>query len=309
MKVTSRFFILTAALYIFFGTARADVLVSEDFSGNPGDDLSNNGCTASGTIQVQSTTIGDGNYGAFTTENYTNYKQEFPSNLDSLAADEELIIQWAFQFDAAADGWVPVGVNLTDSDLGYGQTYNTQDFNGAIGHTSGGTYGGNGTFPVQLLHNTLYDMRTVITNTTISHEYKDRASPNWLVANTGTGAFHPDGVGEAFIDGQNTGFLIDTISVFWPEGDCTVGLPPDLDGVWLKDGTGRWHNSGNWGISPAPTMGAHTATFADAISAPTTVVVDTDVSINTITPSATSSAELPTCTSSRIPSPYRDCRP
>ena len=283
MKVTSCLFILATALFLFAGTANAGVLVSEDFSGTPGDDLTDNGWTAKAdTIQVQSTMIDVGNSGALVTGNYTRYTREFPSNLDSLAADEELVVQWAFQFDAAVDGWVRVGVNLTDSDLGYGQTYNIQDV--AIGHTSGATYGGNGLFRVQLLADTLYDMRMVLTPTTISHEYKERSTLDWLVAHTGLGKFHAAGVGEAFIDGQNTGFHLDTISVCWPVRDCTaVGLPPELDGVWRKDGTGPWDHSGNWDISPAPTTSGHTATFAGAISAPTTVVVDTDVSINAIT--------------------------
>ena len=71
--------------------------------------------------------------------------------------------------------------------------------------------------------------------------------------------------------------------------ECAIGAgacaapPADLDGTWTRDGIGLWTDQSNWDIDPAPTTSQHTATFANAISAPTTVVVDTDVTINTIT--------------------------
>ena len=63
-----------------------------------------------------------------------------------------------------------------------------------------------------------------------------------------------------------------------------VPQQPFVDGTWNNDGTATWDDAENWNIFPAtPNTAAHTATFADAISAPTTVVVNTDLSINAIT--------------------------
>ena len=261
-------------------TETTTILLEEDFSGTPGADLTTKGWNKKlNTIQLHSTNIDEGNSGRLATGNYARYTQAFDSNIASLDASEELIIEWSVQYDSVADGWVRVGVNKTNSTLGYGQTYNTQDV--AIGHTSGSDYGANGNFPVSLSPDTLYDMRTVVTDTTIAHEYKERSSSIWNVANFATGTFSGTGIDEAFIDGQNSGFLMDTLSVKLNE---FVSQPPPLDGTWVSDGTGSWTDSASWSTFPAvPTTSDHSATFADAISAPTTVVVDSDVTINAIT--------------------------
>ena len=62
-----------------------------------------------------------------------------------------------------------------------------------------------------------------------------------------------------------------------------TGGGPSVDGEWINDGTGSWNDDKNWDIFPAPNTRRHTAMFGDMISAPTTAVVDTDVTINTIT--------------------------
>ena len=59
--------------------------------------------------------------------------------------------------------------------------------------------------------------------------------------------------------------------------------PPPLDAIWTTNGIGLWNDFENWSIFSAPTTVRHTATFGAAIDNPTTVVVDTAVSINAIT--------------------------
>ena len=137
-----------------------------------------------------------------------------PTIVRSLGTGEELILHWSFQRSSSSDGWQRVALRLAPSTAkGYGHSYNTQDFEGAIGFQSGGTYGGNGGFSVMLTSDTLYDMRTVLTANTISHKYKERTSGTWLVANSRTGDFNVAGVDQVFIDCDNSGFNIDTISL------------------------------------------------------------------------------------------------
>jgi len=63
----------------------------------------------------------------------------------------------------------------------------------------------------------------------------------------------------------------------------SLGSAP-VDAVWTTDGIGLWDDASNWDLSTAPTTAKNTATFGDAISNPTTVVVDTDVTaVNAIT--------------------------
>ena len=56
-----------------------------------------------------------------------------------------------------------------------------------------------------------------------------------------------------------------------------------LDAIWTTNGIGLWNDFLNWNMFSAPTTVRHTATFGDVIDNPTTVVVDTAVSINAIT--------------------------
>ena len=62
MKVTTRLLFLLVALVIFTDDAMAIVLVEEDFSGSPGDDLTTKGWTAGlNSYELSSTTI-EGDY-------------------------------------------------------------------------------------------------------------------------------------------------------------------------------------------------------------------------------------------------------
>ena len=62
------------------------------------------------------------------------------------------------------------------------------------------------------------------------------------------------------------------------------GAPPSTDGTWSTGGIGHWDDGSNWNIISAPSTPNSTATFGNAISKPTTVVVDTDVTaVNSIT--------------------------
>ena len=280
MKVRAPRLFLTTVLLVSAGTASATILVEEDFSGTPGANLTTKSWTNLGgpRIDLQSTTIDVDNSAALTTSSYSHYGRQFPSPVESLAEGDELIIQWSFWMDPGADGWVRFGVNKADSNLGYGQTYNTHDL--AIGQTGGGDFP-SGLSSIFLADNILYDMRTVVTATAISYEFKERSSPTWTPAPlSGSGEFSATGVDEAYIDGQNTGFFIDTLSVSCATCDMAS---PSMDGAWTKDRTGPWDSAGNWDIFPVPNTADHTVTFADAISSPTSVVVDNDVSINAIT--------------------------
>lgn len=61
-------------------------------------------------------------------------------------------------------------------------------------------------------------------------------------------------------------------------------VPPDQSTpVWSEDGIGRWTDTSNWSTSGAPVTADHSAIFSDAISAPTSVIVDTEVTVNSVT--------------------------
>ena len=79
-----------------------------------------------------------------------------------------------------------------------------------------GTIGGNHDFPqgpfaVTLSPDTLYDVRTVLTATSILHQYKKRSSETWIVGLSGTGTF--SSVDGSHVDGSMYGGRIDTLSV------------------------------------------------------------------------------------------------
>ena len=66
--------------------------------------------------------------------------------------------------------------------------------------------------------------------------------------------------------------------------NLTASIPgSSLDAIWNKNGTGSWTDDFSWDTLEAPITAAHSATFSGAITAPTTVVVDTDVTVNAIT--------------------------
>ena len=259
----------------FSGTENIVTVLEEDFSGTPGTDLTTRGWTKiSNTYQFSSTTIDVGNSGAQPFSGYTNYTKKAAVN--SLGGDDKLILEWSFEFGSTGDGWQRVGLNLANSTRSYGHSWNTQEGNG--GYQTGGTYTGGGQFNVGVPQDTLTDYRMVLTDTTISHEWKPRSSGTWNVIAANTGSF--GAIDEVFIDSDNDNFNIDTISL------KLKSLTPQssLDATWSRDGVAAWDAGGSWNIFPDPPITPdHTVTFADAISAPTSVVVDTDVTINAIT--------------------------
>ena len=67
--------------------------------------------------------------------------------------------------------------------------------------------------------------------------------------------------------------------------ECTGGGPvaPSTQFFWNLSGLGDWNDPASWQPGGGPPNSAeHTATFASAISAPSTVVVDTPVTVNRI---------------------------
>ena len=61
-----------------------------------------------------------------------------------------------------------------------------------------------------------------------------------------------------------------------------VSAPDPFDSIWDQNDAGLWIASTNWTTSGAPTTQNHRATFGDAISAPTSVIVDTPVTVNQV---------------------------
>ena len=296
MKVIRRMLILIAAVLLSAGTAGAAVftLLEEDFSGTPGDNLTTKGwmnnSAGSGAIQLQSTEIDEGNSGAtISGEDYVNYKKPFPE-FHTLSAGEELITQWSLRFAPEATGWSRAGLKLTGEETVYAISFNKDEVRlSTRGGTDYQTGNPNSFFPRQggivfVPADTLYDLRTVITggdpniddDDMIRFEHKGRLSDTWETAHSAAGTFLS--VDEVFIDAQNAGLFIDTFSV---KLDTPVS---QLDGTWTNDGTGSWTDADNWNtFSSAPNTSDHSATFGNAISAPTSVIVDTDVTINAIT--------------------------
>ena len=211
MKLITSMVVLITSLFVFAGTASAlDRLMSEDFSGTPGDDLNTKGWTGSGgeIVRDDTTTIDEGNSGSVS-GSYARRVMPFAEPLDSLGRGEEMIAKWSFQFPSDATGWVRFGLNLTGEQWGYGVVMNLDEGNF-------GTIGGNHDFPqgpfaATLSPDTLYDVRTVLTATSISHQYKKRSSETWIVGLSGTGTF--SSVDGSHVDGSMYGGRIDTLSV------------------------------------------------------------------------------------------------
>lgn len=293
MNVTQSQSVLVTAVFFFAGTANAAVftLMEEDFSGTPGANLTTNGWTAvHGQIQLDATTIDEGNSASMTDENtYTHYNKPF-SEISTIGAGEELTIQWSLQFGADEVGWSRFGVGLTHEPTMYGMSFNKDEISfGFAGGISGTTNHPNSFFSGHsvthiLLPDTLYDLRTVITggpdpndpvDDMIKFEYKARTSETWEPpVHSAVGAFFS--VNESYIDAMNSGFFIDTLSVKFD----TPSRHPDA--TWSHDGPGAWNDAGHWKFV-APATRDDSALFGDAISSPTTVVVDSDLTINAIT--------------------------
>lgn len=259
----------------FTGTENIVTLLEEDFSGTPGADLTTKGWNKiHNTYQLSSTTIDVGNSGVQPFSGYTNYTKE--AVVSSLGENEKLILEWSFEFGSTGDGWQRVGLNLANSTRSYGHSWNTQEDNG--GYQTGGTYTGGSQFHVGVLPDTLTDYRIVLTDTTISNEWKPRSSSTWNIIAVNTGSF--DAIDEVSIDSVNDNFNIDTISLKLK----SLTPQPSLDATWSRDGAAAWDAGGSWNIFPdPPNTSDHSATFGNAISAPTTVVVDNHVSINALT--------------------------
>lgn len=116
----------------------------------------------------------------------------------------------------------------------------------------------------------------------VTRNFGDFQNPD-TAPNNGTGIYDPtDGI---FFSPAVTKFgtLPEGAGVF--DNFIFIAAIPGstLNATWNKNGIGSWTDNFNWNTLDDPITAAHSATFSGAITAPTTVVVDTDVTINLIT--------------------------
>ena len=229
------FLVLTMTMFILGGCTDAKVptvLLSEDFSGTAGADLTTKRWSHSSgdPIVLSTTTIDEGNSGdPVGGGSYTSYRKALSSPVNSLADGDQLIVTASFTFSKAHPkpdaGWFrPVSFFETGETTGASMHMHVEEERGGGVHVdfagNGGVdFGSPELFCIDagnLQINTLYDMQVMISGgtplDTISYWWKPRSSGTWNQLYSTTYTFRSiDRVG---IDG-NARFdgLIDTITV------------------------------------------------------------------------------------------------
>ena len=243
------FLVLTTAMFIVVGCTDATVpavLLSEDFSGTAGADLTTKGWShASGApIVLSTTTIDEGNSGdPVAVGSYTSYAKALSSPVNSLADGDQLIVTASFTFSRAHPtpdkGWFrPVSFYETGETMGPSMHIHIEEERGGGVHVD---FAGNGGVDFSsgelfcidagnLQINTLYDMRVMIAGgtpwDTISYWWKPRSNGTWNhLYSTTPGTYTLNPIDRAGIDG-NSRFngLIDTISVTLTPEPATLAL-------------------------------------------------------------------------------------
>ena len=205
-------------------TVNANVLLYEDFSGVPGDDLTSKGWDHQGgaPIALNRNVIDVGYSGDFSPSLSAGYSKSVSVSDDRIPLGGQLIAQGSFAFDQGSnhDDYLRI-VHVYDSGTlrGPGVVFHWQDGGDIMADTTGGAGFGTASQNVGPLSvNTLYDVRLVISeggtgdeDDTISYEYKARSSDTWNVIGSNSGDFQ--GVDTFSMDGRNYVGLIDTVSL------------------------------------------------------------------------------------------------
>ena len=290
MKVTTRWLVLIAAVFLFAGTTSAVVppfLFTEDFSGTPGDDLSTKGWIESDQIDLSGTVIDVGNSGQRVHDGYAKnsnlYSLSLIDPLD-LAPGQQYIVEHYVEFvePIANNNWFRLGLANPAGDgpviwlgrEGPSPTNTHIKFDGGADFASQGT-------AVVINQGELIGLRVVQTKfgvgSDVTEGFYNVNGGSFISMGTATGTINS--IDHAYYDGEN--YSLTNVDSWRLE--LTADPSSQGDGTWINDGTGLWIDSANWDLFNAPTTSRHSVTFADAISAPTTVAVDTDVTINAIT--------------------------
>jgi len=184
----------------------------------------------------------------------------FPGGIVALntGANDLAIYSWTSPFDGLADIAYSSTNHQSPSSTRYfiekNDSTNTLDdriLSGSAGTTTG-----------------LIDKNVVAALGSVPVSIGDRI--NLVVDDNGTPAF----------DSQEISFSVNP---------AVPPLPPATTFTWNVNRFGDWNIQDNWNLDgsaptpPGPNSPNHTAIFGDAISAPTAVVADTDVSVNAIT--------------------------
>ena len=290
-------FVLIATLFFVTSTANATVLFFEDFEGTPGETLTDLGWGGSGgnIILDDTTTVVSGNSGKIVgSGSYFSTTFDF-SDITSLGAvGNQLIASGTLLTNAT----YPAGkflrfINLGNVGDGSGSSiYPAWEFGRTDIKGQGGTGSAPGGFPdppvlfePELLTDTLYDFRNIYTeggpgatDDTFQKEYKLSSSGTWIDVGSSSGTFKAK---DSWVIDSDLDVMMHIDNLKLELVTLTPGS--ELDAIWTNDGTGSWTDAENWDTISAPATKDHSVTFGNIISAPTTAVVDTDLTINSIT--------------------------